>query len=81
MRSKLLYILAVVLALSIAALMPWLAWREARRQAYEVEADLVLTYARDTVHRADETARQSFAAILSTEQLQGARGSNRLYGG
>lgn len=62
-RSTALSMLSAVLALACAALLPWLAYREAQRQAYEIEADITLAYAREALHRADETARQLLSGI------------------
>ncbi|MFK3737588.1 EAL domain-containing protein [Massilia sp. TN1-12] len=45
---------------TIAALVipPWLAWREAQRQAWAAEAEHALAVARDVLHRTDEAALQ-----------------------
>jgi|GEM_PF-6409084 len=40
-----------------------LAMREAQRQAFEAESTLTLGYARDVLHRTDETGRQALAGI------------------
>jgi sensor c-di-GMP phosphodiesterase-like protein len=47
---------------------PWLALQEARRQAYEGEAGLAMNYARDVLHRSDETSRQALEAIALLER-------------
>ena len=55
---------ATILAtLAVLALPPWLAYLEARRQAYDDEAGQALAYARDVLHRSDETARQVVRGI------------------
>jgi len=49
-----------LLAAAIAAgAPPWLALHESRRQAYQIEADYALGYARDVQRRVDETGRQA----------------------
>jgi sensor c-di-GMP phosphodiesterase-like protein len=45
--------------LAAIAIPPWLAWNEARRQAFEVETGHTLAYARDVIHRTDVAAQQS----------------------
>jgi sensor c-di-GMP phosphodiesterase-like protein len=62
-RTRTLYVLAVAAALLLAIVAPWLAWREADRQAYDIESGIVLDYARDVQHRADETAIQADSAL------------------
>jgi sensor c-di-GMP phosphodiesterase-like protein len=62
-RRKAFSLLTIVAMAAAIAIPPWLALREARRQAYEVEAGIVLAYARDVLHRADETGRQARAGI------------------
>ena len=62
-RRKAFSLLSIVAMTAAIAIPPWLALREARRQAYEVEAGIVLAYARDVLHRADETGRQARAGI------------------
>jgi sensor c-di-GMP phosphodiesterase-like protein len=47
--------LAVVTALIVP---PWLAWREAQREAWMAESDQAMTVARDVLHRTDEAAVQ-----------------------
>jgi sensor c-di-GMP phosphodiesterase-like protein len=59
-REKLGLAAAVALAISVP---PWLAWREARQQAYASEAGLALGYARDVLHRTDEAGMQAAAGI------------------
>jgi sensor c-di-GMP phosphodiesterase-like protein len=67
LRTRTLYVLAVAAALLVAAVAPWLAWREAERQAYEIESSIVLDYAHDVLHRADETASQADVALRRLE--------------
>jgi sensor c-di-GMP phosphodiesterase-like protein len=45
--------------LAALVLPPWLAWKEAGRQAVEIEAGHALAYARDVLHRSDATADQA----------------------
>jgi len=63
MRRRRLLDFAVLCALVVTVLVPWLAWREAGRQAQEAAAEQALGYARDVLHRADETSRQADEAI------------------
>jgi sensor c-di-GMP phosphodiesterase-like protein len=63
MRKRAVYVVALAAAVAVTCAAPWLAWREARRQAYEIEASFALNYARDVMHRADETAFQADAAV------------------
>jgi len=62
-----LYVVAVSAALLLTCVAPWYAWREAGRQAYDVESGIVLDYARDVQHRADETATQADVALRRLE--------------
>ena len=63
MRRHLTFGLTLLLALAALVLPPWLAMREAQRQAFDAESDLTLGYARDVLHRTDETGRQALAGI------------------
>ncbi|WP_230029569.1 EAL domain-containing protein [Massilia sp. Bi118] len=63
MRRQLTFGLTLMLALAALVLPPWLAWREAERQAFDAETALTLGYARDVLHRTDETGRQALAGI------------------
>ena len=63
MRNSAVLFAAAAAALLVGTAAPWLAWREARQQAYDIESGLALNYARDVLHRADETAAQAAAAI------------------
>jgi sensor c-di-GMP phosphodiesterase-like protein len=38
---------------------PWLAWKEAGKQAFDIESGQTLAYAQDVLHRADLTASQA----------------------
>ncbi|WP_296949402.1 EAL domain-containing protein [uncultured Massilia sp.] len=58
MRSRIGLGLTVLAATGALLVPPWLAWREARRQAWESESAAALAYARDVMHRTDDTARQ-----------------------
>jgi sensor c-di-GMP phosphodiesterase-like protein len=63
MRRQIKFGLTLLIALAALILPPWLAVREAQRQAFDAEAALTLGYARDVLHRADETGRQALAGI------------------
>jgi sensor c-di-GMP phosphodiesterase-like protein len=63
MRRHFTFGLTLVLALAVLMLPPWLAMREAQRQAFDAESALTLGYARDVLHRTDETGRQALAGI------------------
>jgi sensor c-di-GMP phosphodiesterase-like protein len=63
MRRQIKFGLTLLIALAALILPPWLALGEARRQAFAAEAALTLGYARDVLHRADETGRQAAAGI------------------
>jgi sensor c-di-GMP phosphodiesterase-like protein len=68
MRRRTTFVLTLLAAALATAGPPWLALHEARRQAYDTEAGLVLNYARDVLHRADETAGQALDAIVQLER-------------
>lgn len=63
MRSRVAFGIALLAAFLAAALGPWLAFREAQREAYGTESEIALGYARELIHRADETAGQALAGI------------------
>jgi sensor c-di-GMP phosphodiesterase-like protein len=65
MRRQLTFGFTLMLALAVLLLPPWLAWREARRQAFDAEAAQTLGYAHDVLHRTDETVRQALVGIRS----------------
>jgi sensor c-di-GMP phosphodiesterase-like protein len=47
-------------AMLLAIVIPgWLAWREARQQAYDIGSSQTLAYARDVLHRSDAAASQA----------------------
>ena len=71
MRRRFLFVLTLLAALAASLSLPWLAWREAQRQAYGAEADLVLSYARDVLHRADKTAAQVRGGIARLAAIPG----------
>jgi sensor c-di-GMP phosphodiesterase-like protein len=52
-------------ALAALIVPPALALHEARRQAFDTESALTLGYARDVLHRTDETGRQALAGITA----------------
>jgi sensor c-di-GMP phosphodiesterase-like protein len=63
MRRRLTFGLTLLFALAALILPAWLAMREAQRQAFDAESALTLGYARDVLHRTDETGRQALAGI------------------
>ncbi|MCC2973634.1 EAL domain-containing protein [Massilia sp. IC2-476] len=63
MRNRLILGTSILVALASAMLLPWLAWREAQRQAFEAAADMTRAYARAVLHRADKTSTQGAVAI------------------
>ncbi|GGX97498.1 EAL domain-containing protein [Massilia dura] len=66
MKNRVMLACASLAMIAAVGVPPWLAWGEAKRQAYHAEADLALGYARDLLRRSDETARQ---ALSGAEQL------------
>lgn len=72
MRSRTITWIAALLALAIAAVLPWLAWQEAQRQAYEMSAEMTRAYARAVLHRAEKTAGQADAAVRQLRSLGAA---------
>lgn len=71
MRSRTITWISVLVALAVAILLPWLAWQEAQRQAWEAAAEMTRAYARAVLHRADQTAGQADAAMRRLASLQG----------
>jgi sensor c-di-GMP phosphodiesterase-like protein len=63
MRRRPLFVGSLLLAASVLLALPWLAWREARQQAYAAEAEWGLTLGRAMVHRIDLTMQQSLDSI------------------
>jgi sensor c-di-GMP phosphodiesterase-like protein len=63
MRRQFKFGFSVLIALVALVVPPWLALGEAHRQAFDAEATLTLGYARDVLHRTDETGRQAAAGI------------------
>jgi sensor c-di-GMP phosphodiesterase-like protein len=59
MRKYITYALIAALMLAAILVPPWLAWKEADLQAFDIESGLALAYARDVLHRADTAASQS----------------------
>jgi sensor c-di-GMP phosphodiesterase-like protein len=59
MRKYTGYALIAVAMLAAMLIPPWLAWKEADRQAFDIESGQALSYARDVLHRADTAASQS----------------------
>jgi sensor c-di-GMP phosphodiesterase-like protein len=70
MRAGLPFVLILLAAALAVAAPPWLALHEARRQAYAAEAGLALNYARDVLHRNDETLDQAQHAINQVERTR-----------
>jgi sensor c-di-GMP phosphodiesterase-like protein len=63
MRKRITFGLTLLFALAALIVPPALALREAKRQAFDAESALTLGYARDVLHRTDETGRQTLAGI------------------
>jgi sensor c-di-GMP phosphodiesterase-like protein len=63
MRKYTNYALIAAAMLAAIVIPPWLAWNEARRQAFDIETSHTLAYAHDVIHRSDATAQQG-AQIL-----------------
>jgi sensor c-di-GMP phosphodiesterase-like protein len=59
----------VLAALGAMLAPPWLAWREAQRQAYTAEAEWGLGYARAMQRRLDEAEQQSLDGIARLSRL------------
>jgi sensor c-di-GMP phosphodiesterase-like protein len=59
MRKYTAYALIAAAMLAAVLLPPWLAWKEAGRQAFVVESSHTHAYAQDVLHRADATASQA----------------------
>lgn len=72
MRARLVFIGGIAMALTVAVSLPWLAYRESRRQGFEAASELTLNYARDVLHRAEETTRQTEAAFKRLAANRGA---------
>jgi sensor c-di-GMP phosphodiesterase-like protein len=64
-RAKIGLVLAVITALAVP---PLLTWQEAKRQAYEIEAERALSYAGDVLHRADAAGLQAANGIRTLAQ-------------
>jgi sensor c-di-GMP phosphodiesterase-like protein len=58
MRQRFSLALFIAATVALLVLPPWLASREAWRQAYEAEALQTLSYARDVLHRTENTSMQ-----------------------
>lgn len=63
MQDRIFLGLALVLGSVSMVAIPWLAWNEAERQAYEAVSETTNAYARAVLNRADKTAMQAQAAI------------------
>lgn len=70
MRNRIIAGVSIAIALATAILLPWLAWREAQRQAYDGAAEMTRAYARAVLHRADKTGLQSDTAIRQLAALR-----------
>jgi sensor c-di-GMP phosphodiesterase-like protein len=62
------FALIILLALGIFILLPWLAWKESQRQAYDAATELTLRYAREVLHRTDEATSQAQNAIVQLKR-------------
>jgi sensor c-di-GMP phosphodiesterase-like protein len=65
MRRRFTFGFTLLAVLAALVLPPWLALREAHRQAFDAEAAQTRSYARDVLHRTDETGRQALAGIAT----------------
>ncbi|VXB95841.1 EAL domain-containing protein [Massilia sp. 9I] len=63
MRGRIILWISIVIALASVVVLPWLAWREAQRQAFDAAADMTRAYARAVLYRTDKTAQQAELAI------------------
>jgi sensor c-di-GMP phosphodiesterase-like protein len=72
MPGRLSFALTNLCALTVVLVLPWLAWQESQRQAYDAASELTLGYARDVLHRSDETVAQAQRAISSLVQAKQA---------
>lgn len=63
MRNRIILGVSIAIALAAVVLLPWLALREARRQAFDAASDMTRAHARAVLHRADQTAGQVDSAI------------------
>jgi sensor c-di-GMP phosphodiesterase-like protein len=59
MRKYASYALIATAMLAAVLVPPWLAWKEAGTQAFDIESNQTLAYAREVLHRADTAANQS----------------------
>lgn len=60
---RIIYSVAVIAALVMIVAMPWLAYQEAQRTSFGAESDAALGYARDLMHRADETTQEALNGL------------------
>lgn len=70
MQKRSLFIGSLLLAASVLLALPWLAWREAREQAYEAEAEWGLTLSRAMGRRIDLTMQQSLDSIAQMARFR-----------
>jgi sensor c-di-GMP phosphodiesterase-like protein len=68
MRTRTTFVLTLLAAALAAGGPPWIALHEARRQAYDAEAGQALNYARDVLHRTDETVGQALDAMTQLQR-------------
>jgi sensor c-di-GMP phosphodiesterase-like protein len=81
MRSRVIVGISIAIALASVILLPWLAWQEARRQAFDAAADMTRAYARAVLARTDETTGQADVAIRRLVSLAAAPCSRAAGGG
>ncbi len=72
MRSRTITWVSTIIALAIAVGLPWLAWQEAQRQAFEAAAEMTRAHARAVLHRTEQTTGQADAALRQLATLQAA---------
>jgi sensor c-di-GMP phosphodiesterase-like protein len=72
MRSRVIVGISIAIVLASVILLPWLAWQEARRQAFDAAADMTRAYARAVLARTDETTGQADVAIRRLVSLAAA---------
>jgi sensor c-di-GMP phosphodiesterase-like protein len=63
MRKFTSYVLIAAAMLAAMLIPPWLAWKEAGLQAFDIESSQTQVYARDALRRTDLTASQTLSRI------------------
>ncbi|TFW19321.1 EAL domain-containing protein [Massilia arenosa] len=69
MRHRIMLGFTLLLALTAVLALPWFALQEARRQAYNITGEIAMGLARDVLHRANETSRQSLVAFQRMQKV------------